>query len=511
MTIAWQDSLRLLDELEEQEARLLGWGVAEVEHTSQEVEDVVRTLIPDVSPSDGVAGLVGQGLLLQTSDGRYRTRTAEAVRLASSLRQWFGSGPYGRVTAGDVDPDNPSKRLADLGDLASWEGTKRLVSDFRFRSDRRRVPRRHRTREEVLRGLEARGGRDLTRFLEVLLPDTISQFQEDSLQTLAGWRGRRRDSAAIVTAGTGAGKTYAFYLPVLAALAAEAPPSDCPSVLAIYPRIELLKDQLRVAFELCRNLDRAVGKAGRAQLSVGALFADVPWDWEDVERKKVGRGGWKKSGNGHICPFLSCPKPGCGGDLLWRASDRKADVQRLECAKCDDLTEEGQIVLTRKRLESSPPDVLFISMEMLNRSLQKRGMSKVIGGRSATPRYVLLDEVHTYGGAHRSAKCLRPPSVAESGLPGGRAGRLGWSLGDAGAAGRLLPADGAHLFEHPHRPLGAGRGGDGGPGEEVQPHPQGQPLLAGGAPRRDDPVSNAPLPDVYGLPRREGAEQGVRA
>ncbi len=398
MTIAWQDSLRILDELEEQEAKLLGWGVAEVAHTSKEVEDVVRALLPGVSPSEGVAGLVGHGLLLQTADGRYRTRTAETVRLASSLRQWFGSGPYGKVAAGDIDPANPSRKLADLGDLASWEGTKRLVSDFRFRSDPRRVPRRHRTREEVLRALESRGARDLTPFLEVLLPDSISQFQEDSLQTIAGWRGRKRDSAAIVTAGTGAGKTYAFYLPVLATLAAGSAPRDCPSVLAIYPRIELLKDQLRVAFDLCRSLDRAAARSGRSQLSVGALFADVPWGPDDVERKKIGRGGWKKSGNDHICPFLSCPKPGCGGDLLWGANDRRDDVQRLKCAKCDYRTEQGQIVLTRQRLEKSPPDVLFISMEMLNLSLQKRGMTKVIGGRSATPRYVLLDEVHTYGG-----------------------------------------------------------------------------------------------------------------
>ena len=397
--MAVHESLLLaLDELENLETRLLAWGVTEATLSREEVLAAMERANPSVSAEDLLGHVIEEDLLLRVGDGQFRTRTAETVRLAASLRQWFGRGEYGNVKPGDVDPNDPTRMLPALEELGNWEEAKRLISDFRFRAVPRLVPRRDRSREEVLEGLHGQNSDPALDALKALLPDTISRFQEDSLRAILGWRESKFDTAAIVTAGTGAGKTFAFYLPVLASVAANRPESACPQVLAIYPRNELLKDQMRVAFGLCRQLDATVRRSGRQQLSIGALFGDVPSDARKVSEGSVGKGGWKVSGHGHVCPFLSCPAEDCEGDLIWTKHDRANDIHRLKCVVCGRGTEDGQILLTRERLVKSPPDLLFISMEMLNRYLQRSGADRVIGGRKARPRYVLLDEVHTYGG-----------------------------------------------------------------------------------------------------------------
>jgi hypothetical protein len=390
--------LLVLDELEDREARLLSWGVAEVTLSRSEVVEAIGKVDPDSSPDAVLERLLSHHLLVSVPPNLFRTRTAETVRLASGLRQWFGSGDYGHVKDGGPHPDHPGQNLPDLAELGKWQDCKRLVSDFRFQAVPRSRPARNRNRAEVLASLHPHASQAAISALEGILPETISRFQEDSLRTLLGWGAGDRDTAAIVTAGTGAGKTYAFFLPVLAQLTASQWGRDCPQVLAIYPRNVLLKDQLRVAFGLCRALDAATRKAARSPLSVGALFGDVPVTAGSVSEKPPGKGGWARRGADHLCPFFACPK--CGGEMVWTAQDRSKDLQRLKCtdSKCGHRTESGEIALTRDRLRRDPPDLLFISMELLNTYLQRTDADRVIGGRRASPRFVLLDEVHTYGG-----------------------------------------------------------------------------------------------------------------
>ena len=117
----------------------------------------------------------------------------------------------------------------------------------------------------------------------------------------------------MVGAGTGSGKTLAFYLPALAQLAAPGVPS--PRVVAIYPRNELLKDQLATAMQEVRGLRAAGGR----RLVVGAYFGPTP---NNATKEPDRRGGWRKQGAAWICPFLTCPAVGngvaCGGALTWR-------------------------------------------------------------------------------------------------------------------------------------------------------------------------------------------------
>src|SRR5206468_4125230 len=72
----------------------------------------------------------------------------------------------------------------------------------------------------------------------------LARFQLETAQRiLRGLRGGRR-GGTIITAGTGSGKTLAFYLPALAWLAGELDGVAGTRIVAIYPRNELLKDQL---------------------------------------------------------------------------------------------------------------------------------------------------------------------------------------------------------------------------------------------------------------------------
>src|SRR5690606_16531286 len=65
------------------------------------------------------------------------------------------------------------------------------------------------------------------------------------------------------------------------------------------------------------------------------------------------------------------------------------------------------VCLTRERLVESPPDILFTSAEMLNRSLSHRHVSKVFGvGTYGAPPLLILDEIHTYSGPHGAQVAL---------------------------------------------------------------------------------------------------------
>ena len=60
----------------------------------------------------------------------------------------------------------------------------------------------------------------------------------------------------MVAAGTGSGKTLAFYMPALAWISDALAVDQAPSVrcLTLYPRGELLRDQLRAVLLMTRSI-----------------------------------------------------------------------------------------------------------------------------------------------------------------------------------------------------------------------------------------------------------------
>jgi hypothetical protein len=397
-----QRALEFLDVLERSEQKLLTWGLIDGFFTEQEIEDLASEFIDqhsancpelvDVSDRELVAWLVDAGLVWRIpysgGERRYRTRFAEAVRLFATLRQIF--------------PD-PQRR--------AWRNAPRLVADYRLLRQPRRFPRRHVPFSSFLNILRNRIPVSAVQaaVTSALLRagDTnalvLADFQVNAtVRILEASRGTRM-TGTVVSAGTGSGKTLAFYLPTFLAIAESIDQTNWTRCLAIYPRKELLKDQLREAFANGRRIKAALNAHGRRGIVLGALYLDVPTNRTNVttrwaQHSYQGRPAWR-------CPYLPCPD--CGGALVWREADWSQAIERLECvrATCSGAVEPDEVRLTRERMFASPPDILFTTTEMLNQRLSAVGYAQLFGvglPRERQPRFVLLDEVHTYEGTDGS-------------------------------------------------------------------------------------------------------------
>lgn len=374
-------ALDFLTSLEQREMRLLGWGYVDASWSIDELTDLADEFVITydesglVSPGDLLAELRDRALLLAVDGGagrEFRTRMAETIRLLSRLRQLF-----------------PKHR--DAG----WVHAPTLVSDFRVVSRARTYPKRDVPAEDVIAAAAAActGSRAVSAPLRALLggdePFDLARFQSDATAEILRGVTSGRSGGTIVGAGTGSGKTLAFYLPALSYVAAS--PDEGTRVLAIYPRIELLRDQFA---EAVRTASLVTGTGSlRRPVRLAPLYGSTPFTAAGVDRL------WDARGGDRICPYLLCPA--CGdGALLWRRSDIEKANPTLHCEKCDSTVGEDRIVLTRDRMRVVPPDLLFTTTEMLNRTLMDGRMRHLVGvGRNAMPiDLVLLDEVHTYEG-----------------------------------------------------------------------------------------------------------------
>ena len=373
---------QLLFRIEEIEVRSLIWGYVDGALSRQDVSQLAQDIAPDEDPDDLIEDLIDRRLLFEISDDSLRSRFAEGVRLFARLRQLFRHRP--------------------------WQTAPRLVSDFRVDLRPRRYPdrdpnRRGRRPNVVLQDLQrvcslsllqrsiwqaltCPGGQELG----------LAVFQEEACRALLTPGGRR---AVIVTAGTGSGKTLAFYLPAFLQLA-ELLGDGSPWVksLAIYPRTELLRDQLSECLRMARRVADNLHATGRRGFTLGALYQAVPCDASD---QSLTQAGWKPLRNGDwLCPILLCPDT--GDELLWAKADRQAGIERLvRCHNRAVAVEASELILTRRRLLEQPPDILFSTVEMLNRRLSDTTVRRLFGiGQPASrrPPLMLLDEVHTYTG-----------------------------------------------------------------------------------------------------------------
>src|SRR5262245_41305926 len=114
---------RVLDEIEQHEARLLVWNLVDGHLTPRELEQIIEPQLDSAlqagfedytSTAQVVDALVQKGLLFQVSATRqdigYRSRMGEAIRLLYRLRQLL--------------PRHASPN--------GWQNAPTLVADFRF-------------------------------------------------------------------------------------------------------------------------------------------------------------------------------------------------------------------------------------------------------------------------------------------------------------------------------------------------------------------------------------------
>jgi hypothetical protein len=385
-----------LNGLEARESRLLAWGLVDGSFDEDELADLAEDFLNErklwsefPEPVDLVDYLLDRRLLFSFVDGtrsRYRTRMGETIRLLARLRQLFPQHRDGR----------------------QWQQAKTLVADFRFILRSRQFPRRNVSRvdaetsinevcrldplqKDVLAAILDRGaGR----------PMELAEFQVRSTRSILANIGVRQATGSIVCAGTGSGKTLSFYLPAFLHIVPTLDQSRWTRCLAIYPRKELLKDQLSETYRQARRIDHVLKTHRRRRLAIGTLFGDTPKNgrWFNYDSPPA---GWRKLGSGFACPFLRCPDEKCHGEMVWKDADRNVDVERLICHACGTATAPDELILTRDRLLSEPPDILFTTTEMLNQRLGDSQFGRLFGvGTPPTqkPPLVLLDEVHTYSG-----------------------------------------------------------------------------------------------------------------
>jgi DEAD/DEAH box helicase/Helicase conserved C-terminal domain len=369
--------LAALDALEESDAKNLAWGLTDESWTRDGILAFLADHLPDGDPRACLDELIAANLVVQLPrewPSRYRTRMAEAVRLFFRLRQLFPGRP--------------------------WQTGSHLVSDFRFVRRQRAFPERKLGPASVMTELSDRNvsASVLSHAERALAGRELSRFQLDAAGEIFAALQSGADRGVVVSAGTGSGKTLAFYLPALAQLSAPGVPS--PRVIAVYPRNELLKDQLATAMHEVRSLRAAGGR----KLVVGAYFGPTP---TTATSEPDRRGGWRQQGSAWICPFLTCPAVdngvACGGTLIWRrpqghAGDR-LNWGHLDCQRCGDQVSHEEFRLTRAAMQDEPPDILITTTEMLNQQLSDGWSRHVFGVGSRArraPNLVLLDEIHTY-------------------------------------------------------------------------------------------------------------------
>jgi hypothetical protein len=390
--------LEFLNFLERTESKLLAWGLVDGSFSSDEIADHCEqylekhNLWSKYEDQDAFQEAMEEsGLLFEANDGmdsRFRTRMGETVRLLARLRQLF------------------PKHLQ--GANRRWQIAKPLVGDFRFMLRARSVPERALEASDVLSRIEAIG--PLSSLQKNALHAILSLSRGESIR-LAVFQSRAtenilrqvqvgRRSGTIVCAGTGSGKTLSFYLPAFLSIVESIDSNDWTKCLAVYPRNELLKDQLAEAYSQARKLDSLLNATGKRKLTIATLFGATPESERDFDYEQPPR-GWTVTNGGHVCPYLSCPRDGCEGEMVWRTADRENKLHRLHCRRCNYRIENDELILTRERLKSMPADILFTTTEMLNQRMGDSEISHIFGigiPMNKKPKMVLLDEVHTYSG-----------------------------------------------------------------------------------------------------------------
>lgn len=393
-------ALEFLAQLEREEAAVLNWGLLDVFFSEDELErradEFLASFAVDGSPPfdsgwELVEELLEHHLLWKLPEtDRYRTRMAETVRLFARLRQIF------------PDPQ-----------FATWRTAPNLVADYRLVIRPRLYPARNirgstlldRIRRQgtvspledsIIRAL-VRSGTDNER--------QLAEFQVRATERILRLRGHDRPVGTIISAGTGSGKTLAFYLPAYVTIASRLSGEYWTKCLALYPRNELLKDQLREALANARRISSSLVAQGKRKLVIAALYGDVPFGGRNVLAGDFD--SWPKltirGAIAYECPFVRCPQ--CGATMVWLETDVQREFERLVCssAPCDGTVEPDEIRLTRRRMLDEPPDILFTSTEMLNQRLASTRFGRLFGvgvRADRRPDFVLIDEAHAYEGLH---------------------------------------------------------------------------------------------------------------
>ncbi|WP_144553396.1 protein DpdJ [Bacillus sp. X1(2014)] len=376
--------------IEDREAKLLSWGYVDGGFSEEEIFEMAEEWLEKhdqyFSPNELVDDLWEKRMILDIQANNrvlIRTRMAETVRLLARLKQIFSA--------------------------EKWKESPTLVSDYRFQTRPRKYPRRDisvDTAKDELSPLLNEYGMDAVHHLLNRERFLLSEFQIRAVKTMLKDLESNSNRGMIVCSGTGTGKTLSFYLPALTHIAGQIEKNDhWTKALALYPRNELLKDQFMETYKEARRLDTYLLKRGARKLQIGAFFGPTPKsiNLQDIDNK------WSLSSDkqGYVCPYITCPN--CDRPMVWKKKDITKKIERLTCSLplCHSVIGNDEVLLTRDSMRKELPDVVFTTTEMLNRTMSDSWYGKLIGlFTNRPPLMMLLDEVHTYEGAHGAQVAL---------------------------------------------------------------------------------------------------------
>ena len=400
--------------IEEREAEQIAYGIYDVTMTGIEVidnfkpsEDIELTSSTKIEEAlRNALEELANGLQIirfnqveSPDDWIFRSRIAETVRLLSKLRQ--------RIVR-----DNNRKVAHRISN------SKRLVSDIKFSVASRRVPRRNIAVQNCMASLlggDTEQQRTANLLLEVIntyLPKLrqMSGFQKRTLEKILKAieleTQQGIEKGVVVTASTGAGKTYAFFLPVLAKMLLERCLREREGVKAIciYPRVALSENQFTDFIEVLFYLNQVLAKHNIPPLTIGLESGAAVYrirDFEDISedsKQQLSKmRGWTFSQEyaGYLSPFAYCVgtnDKACKTNKQ-RLLVRPTDSKTLVCPICD--KRYPFIKFSRDVMKEHPPDLLIATTESLHRRLLSTKYQYLFGNNKfCAPSVVMLDEIH---------------------------------------------------------------------------------------------------------------------
>jgi len=251
--------------------------------------------------------------------------------------------------------------------------------------------------------------------------ENLQIHQEEAIEWLA------KDNHALIAAGTGRGKTEAWFIPILQYILrakrnrVDGVSPDSIKALLTYPTKALAQDQLKRFIEYLWLINRKSGLAEDEYITIGVYDGDTP---------RRGRRQDGKSTHKYLEDSFEY------FELPDRIADELAESDAIRENEAPNLhvKKEGQeyylktrggyggeflrfVHLTRDRIEDEQPDILLTNPDAINYRLFNVNDRQAHRLFVDQPKFLVFDEVHTYQGlfgAHASMLVKRLRKLREA-------------------------------------------------------------------------------------------------
>ena len=370
----------ILNHLEDAEARRINFGIYEGWTSLPELAASLEA--PRGRASDALRRLQSHGHLLMDEEGRIRSRMAELAREVRYVKQRFAVGDADRrpflVRSLKVELRDRDKPVRDRPLSTVMETVQAAVGED---------PTAHR----VLHGLGA-----MLQKHWIHEDPPIAGFQARALASIfPAWLGQSTETSFVITADTGAGKTEAACLPLIAGAAYDRLRGlQGTRAVLVYPRVRLAANQ---AQRITGYLAALAGIEGMPALTLGLQNWQVPTTLANIHESL--QEIWTAAAGGALrFPFFACPD--CRGTLHLHPGRGHSGADQLACTQC--AWHFDGWVGSKEALRQRPPDFFLPVTESLHQWQQNPAYGVLFGDLAPyrPPRAILADEIHLYTHVH---------------------------------------------------------------------------------------------------------------